>query len=331
MLDKDSDDKLDVSNVLFSTITAMKTIPSLIYTGPVVPLFEELAKDTWTRLRYASALAISQGEETITDINLLALKMANIADLQVWKCPKNLEKERGIDWEWWIGSNRIGWLGYAVQAKKLAGKSYEHLNHEVTIAKTPAGQVQKVFQLELLEQYAYHTPIKRIPLYCLYNFVPSAILNPITSPSNVIWHCPLPFDEQQLGCTVTPLRVVKAAVNAPPRSRSKTFESIHRDPATIPWRCLVRCTQVLNLYQQGSGDDAQLGPFQVYPTLPSIVSQLYQSGNQSSVNQLEGIFNQIMARRIMITTLDDRYLERTQASNPIEGNDQSLPIIRKFS
>jgi hypothetical protein len=70
--------------------------------------FEYLAKDTWETLRDASALHIDQGEETITDNLLLYLARQHLTNLRVIKTPKNLEPDKGTDWEWWIGNSHMG-------------------------------------------------------------------------------------------------------------------------------------------------------------------------------------------------------------------------------
>src|SRR3954471_21114727 len=81
-------------------------------------LFERLARDTWLRLQASILLNVSQGEETITDINLLEMKLSGIKGIKVWKCPKQEEPLLAIDWQWFIGNNAIGWRSYMVQAKK---------------------------------------------------------------------------------------------------------------------------------------------------------------------------------------------------------------------
>ena len=85
----------------------------------VVDLFESIASSTWQRIHWGNFYKISQGEETITDLNLLELARANCPEVKVIKTAKNKEKYQGTDWEWWIGNKRLGWLRYAVQAKKI--------------------------------------------------------------------------------------------------------------------------------------------------------------------------------------------------------------------
>lgn|SRR5690606_8032375 len=65
-------------------------------------------------------------------------------------------------------------------------------------------------------------------LYCFYNY--SARMHG--------WNCALPPASEQLGCSVTPSAVVRAALAG--RGR-RNFSWIHKQRSTLPWRCLVRC------------------------------------------------------------------------------------------
>jgi hypothetical protein len=265
--------------------------------GPTsTDLFEYLARTTWLRLQYGEKFDISQGEETITDINLLEMKIANVPNLSVWKCPKELEKQNGIDWEWWIGSKSLGWIGYAVQAKKFDRKSrrYKGLDHKVRDRANPG---HKVLQEQLLENYAYNGQIKRIPLYCFYNYVDSSELAKLKVPN--YWHCIQQYDEEQLGCTVTPLRVVKRALSQKGKHRARSFEAIHFDQSTLPWRCVVGCSQVYDLYEAGSGTESLFGPFQVYREVPPIVRKVVTADANADEQ------SQIQARRILIAPFND--------------------------
>src|ERR1051326_2383828 len=98
-------------------------------------LLEALSSRIWTRLRYSKEYEVSHGEETITDITLLDLKMTverlKIEGIDVWKCAEGGEPHIGIDWMWYVGSPSQGWLHFAVQAKKLHLGSwrYDSLGH----------------------------------------------------------------------------------------------------------------------------------------------------------------------------------------------------------
>ena len=129
-----------------------------------IDLFELLAFGTRNRLRLGSVHNVRQGEETITDINLLEMAQANFTNLRLWKCPKDQEPLIGIDWEWLIRVGSNPWRRYAVQAKRLNAKStaYENLNHQVGSKTDPKNPRQK--QIDILKRYAGAK--RAMPLYC---------------------------------------------------------------------------------------------------------------------------------------------------------------------
>ena len=153
-------------------------------------LFETLAGAVWLRIHDGEQLGIRQGEETLTDYVLLEMKRARPAGVRVIKTPKDKERNTGTDWEWWIGSPKLGWIRYAVQAKKAKGQNYGSLAHRV--GKGPA----KKLQIDILEDYA--SLVNAVPMYCLFNHIASV------SVASKGWQCQLPTDLAQLGCTVTP-------------------------------------------------------------------------------------------------------------------------------
>jgi hypothetical protein len=213
-------------------------------------VFEKLSASTWGRLRDAEAYGISQGEETLTDINLLDIVKLKSPQVRVVKTPKNKEKDKGTDWEWWFGNNNIGWLRYAVQAKKIDYKTqnYKVLNHKVD------GKPQ----IDILETYSRVN--MAIPLYCFYNYVEEDV--------SEYWKCNLPFDNHQLGCTITPLKNVRECINM---HGKRNFKSLHRYPTTRPWRCLLYCPLIKNLYlsDRKSIDYFGFENVNLYRSLPS--------------------------------------------------------------
>ncbi|PFC15085.1 DUF6615 family protein [Bacillus cereus] len=187
-----------------------------------VKIFEKLAVDTWERIKYGEQLGCRQGEETITDINLLEIMRAQLGDVIVHKSHKGNEAITGLDWEWWIGSNTQGWWRYAVQAKKLSPDwKYKKLRHKVKGKK----------QIDILEIYAQANNC--IPLYCFYNY-----LNLGGGIMQNFWHCNLPYNEEQLGCTIVPIDIVR---NAYKSGADKSFFALHSNNRALPWRCLVKC------------------------------------------------------------------------------------------
>lgn len=199
---------------------------------PLVKILEDAALFTWDSIRDSIALDISQGEETITDNVLLNIARKKSGNVKIIKTPKDLESKKGTDWEWWIGSDSLGWIRYAIQAKKLYPKDnkYQALKH--LVGKVPDQKLQH----EILE--AYSKANSAVPLYAFYNY--------IDLPSyEESWNCPLDLQKEQLGITVTTLSNVKKAIKG---RGKKSFVEIHKLGETIPIRCLAQCPKIMSAY-----------------------------------------------------------------------------------
>ena len=94
-------------------------------------LLETLAEDTWENLREAKPLCIRFGEETITDTLMLELRRKGFTVFK--QTSLHDEAKYGTDFECWVGSDSTGWVGYAIQAKKLNFRTgtYQTLGHVV--------------------------------------------------------------------------------------------------------------------------------------------------------------------------------------------------------
>jgi len=179
-------------------------------------LFELLARSTWRTIGRTHRKRIVFGEDAITSYNLDALSSPGVG--VVVEDTRVNEATKGCDFELWAGSDTLGWSRYAVQAKKIRVRSgsYSKLNHMV------GGR----FQIDMLAAYA--SANRAAPLYCFYNH----------SSKPYRWNCNLPPELEQLGCSVTPLDVVRTALST---HGGRTFSWIHQQPETLPWRCLVHC------------------------------------------------------------------------------------------
>jgi len=253
-----------------------------------VTLLESLSERTWHRLKASQEANVSQGEETITDVILLEIKMSGMDKIRVWKCPKDLERKTGIDWEWFIGSDTQGWLRYAVQAKKLNLKTrrYDNLNHKVNDKP----------QIEILESYANRQ--EAIPLYCFYNYAEGGNFSPY-------WQCDLTCNKTQLGCTITPLKQIKEALA---RRGGRTFYSIHQNKCTLPWRCLVKCQHITRLYKErGAYNDECFDNVRIYERIPFEVMKLFGSIDkrepEATDNRISPPNNDVIPRRVMVVDL----------------------------
>ncbi len=219
-------------------------------------LFEKLAFITWQAIKNAFEHKISYGEDAITSINLLALKNSSFPNLAIADTRPE-ESTKGCDFEFWIGSYRLGWYRYAIQAKKISVSSerYQSLNHKV----------RGVLQSDILENYAKAN--NAIPLYCLFNFSKSTkkSLTACLNFKNIM----------EFGCSITPLTTVKLALKT---RGARKFEWFHARKETLPWSCLVRCPEIQTHWSEKilgmKYDDAR------HEELPSILARLLENTDE---------------------------------------------------
>ncbi len=203
-------------------------------------LFESIASRTWKNMKDGFRLGLPLNEEGITDHILVevAKHKFRILDFRIEhikKATKSVEAQCGLDWEWWIGSQK-GWIRYGVQAKRIDEKgNYKNLKHIVN------GRCQT----KLLDEFCRIN--KAVPLYCFYNYFE-------LSQIERYWHCcKKEKHKSQLGCTITPSFVVHEAIK---RRGARKFSHLHSDPHTVPWRCLVGCPEIKKLYSNLNPDDS---------------------------------------------------------------------------
>lgn len=253
-------------------------------TQKAVGLFESLAAGTWDRIRLGEAMRVRQGEETISDLNLLEIARAKLPNVAVRKETKPKEGKTGIDWEWWIGSDRVGWWPYAVQAKR------------VSLQRRYPGLRQKVkgrYQIEILADYARREG--RIPLYCFYNYCERP-------DPGVHWHCSLPYDEPQLGCTVVPLETVRKHWGTWGR---KSFDAVHRNRDAFPWRCLVRCQEFIGAgVARNALATGEFGGAKRVARLPARIRELVQSRQAAKVDGQEVYDGEVRPERILVVDVE---------------------------
>lgn len=231
-------------------------------------LFEVLAGKTWRSIERFSRNRIHLGEDAITSNNLDTLASAAPSCI-FFEDTRATESTKGCDFELWIGSDALGWRRYAVQAKKIqiSSSRYSALNHHVS----------GVPQIDILDAYAKAN--RAAPIYCFYNHS--------TQPHK--WNCPLPKQVEQLGCSVTPSSVVRAALA---KRGARNFSHIHKQPATLPWRCLVRCPDLLS--GRGLGHSSWPAPDSFsHRELPTVLQRIRQGSlsDQHSSEAYESLFN----------------------------------------
>lgn len=175
---------------------------------------------TWDTIEVAHKAKVILGEDAITSMVLMKIATSVRSTLFI-RDTRPRERFIGADFELWIESVQGKWLRYAVQAKKIDFKTgrYNSLAHQLPSAPfTP--------QIDLLQNYA--VTARATALYCFYN----------NSNKPFRWNCSKPSNKKQLGCSVAPLSVVRAALK---KRGGRSFEEIHKSPRTFPWRCLVCC------------------------------------------------------------------------------------------
>ena len=184
--------------------------------------FIKQSRATWKLLRKSVHVGLSIGEETITDLNLLALQSKHSREIITVKCNKPLEGLLGIDWEWFILSFGSA-LAVRFQAKKLntASLDYPELGH-----KQKSGQRQ----IDLLIDSSLRVAHSPIPLYVFYNYWERGRFNPK-------WLCgAYRRANTMLGCGVAYAPGVRQLLN---KGSDRLADITH---IMYPWSCLVCCT-----------------------------------------------------------------------------------------
>ncbi len=203
-------------------------------------LLETLAEDTWENLREAKTLSIRFGEETITDTLMLELRRKGF---KVFKQTSlHDEAKFGTDFECWVGSNGTGWVGYAIQAKKLDFRTgtYQNLGY---VVKGPGRR-----QIDILKAYAKKRGM--VARYCLYSHSPKV-------SNALLTCCSRSFPEEELGCTITPPSTIERAIAT---HGGKGFHCLQRHSVTVPWRCLAVCPRLRGALASRSVSEDDLSP-----------------------------------------------------------------------
>jgi hypothetical protein len=134
--------------------------------------FKKLSEDTWEQIDLSKTAGYQLKEETLTDQNLLQLKIKHPTEILIRAFNKHEEGRNGADWEWWLTDGNE-WVGFRVQAKiiNIETDRFEHLHYQ---AKTSVPQSRK-----LIEQSKPIGEKPRVPIYCMFlsteKFDPAAL------------------------------------------------------------------------------------------------------------------------------------------------------------
>lgn len=197
----------------------------------VCETFRERAFQTWAQLSGGRRCGHQIGEETVTDLNVLELKLRHPEDVFVKAFSKPDEGRVGADIEVWLGSTSGPWLGFRVQAKIIDfdTDTYPHLHYR----KDRSSE----FQCDLLIERALSLDTPCVPLYCLYSQWDNSTHDPPVY-THGDWCCgSFPPCIESFGCSFASAAAV----------RHLRTESRARDLRTVfqlmrPWHCLVCCS-----------------------------------------------------------------------------------------
>lgn len=271
--------------------------------------FRDQSERTWAMLSDAATVAFQPLEETLTDINLLALKVKHPYEVITQTIPKHQEAVTGADWEWWLTGNSGKWLGFRLQAKviKLRSSTYEHLHYR--------GKKSPLYQSDLLIRSAISHPIRTIPLYCLYTFWS----DPAIAFS---WPCgSFPDDERSFGCSLASAFAVRRL-----RLRRKTNDLKSLLPTMNPWHCLVCC-------EGFGGNDLPNRAWSYWRNkiLRAEEMRFRDGPERLGQDSLEGLSNLVEAyREIQPVDTPPAYVMRLLENQEIEVADPELRYVTIF-
>lgn len=203
--------------------------------------FEFLTTTTWYSLDLAYTKNISIRETSVSDMMFLYLTQRGLSSIRTYATPHHLEKYIGTDWVWSIGSDKLGWLWFAIQAKKYntLDKRYVSLSHPVNGRE----------QYEILRDFTNSPSWQCIPLYALFNYVD--INHEINykinckgkKDKNYYLNTTFPnrgYQWSDLGFTITPLSTVENILVH--KNLTNNFFNIHTLVETISLPELIQIT-----------------------------------------------------------------------------------------
>ncbi|WP_210464661.1 DUF6615 family protein [Rufibacter roseolus] len=186
--------------------------------------YKRLALDTWDKIQQGRRVHFQLKEETLTDLNVLALKARHNNQVFTKVFTKNAEGKNGADWEWWFKGLTNKWIGFRVQAKviNIDSDEFEHLHY-----RSPK---KGKYQCDKLITKALSAPQPLFPIYCLYIQTDDPqYLNK--------WSCrTFSHLKDFFGCSLTSAFTVKKL--RPTNSK----HLIDLQNKISPWHCLVCCS-----------------------------------------------------------------------------------------
>ncbi|MEH6550095.1 MAG: DUF6615 family protein [Pseudomonadales bacterium] len=179
--------------------------------------YRDLSFQTWRFLEKARSISHQPLEETITDKNLIELKLRHSHDVISTTYNRRQEGVNGADWEWWFtNSRKTAWYGVRAQAKILNFKAnkFNALNYKN--------------QTNTLISDARRNGL--VPLYCFYAQWP---LSTNIQARNCRTFANAP---ESYGCSIVDAYTIKTNKG---KSGSNSLTSVMAN--AFPWSCLVCC------------------------------------------------------------------------------------------
>lgn len=179
--------------------------------------YRDLSFQTWRLMEKARSVSHQPLEETITDNNIIELKLRHTHEVITTTYNRTQEASTGADWQWWFtDSKKTAWFGVRVQAKilKLKTDRFEVLKYKN--------------QTDVLINDANNNGL--VPLYCFYSQWP---LSSNISTNNCLT---FPNAPESYGCSIVDAYTIQKNKNI---RNSNTLASVMSN--AFPWSCLVCC------------------------------------------------------------------------------------------
>lgn len=186
-------------------------------------IFRQISLDTWYLIKKSRIADYQLKEETITDYNMLSLKLSHSKHVKTRVFTKHVEGKNGADWEWWFKGNSNKWIGFRVQAKilNIRTNEFEHLHYK--------NHTTGLYQCDKLINNAFQDNIFRFPLYCL--FIQTGDKNLLTRKVCKTFK----LQRNLYGCSLISAYKVK-------QLRFKNYKKLSDlENYIYPWHCLVCC------------------------------------------------------------------------------------------
>ncbi len=199
--------------------------------------FKQVSKRTWDLLRNAKDFEFNIGEETITDINLLELKIRQPAAIITKQVSRYNESQLGADWIWAIVGRTGATFVLYVQAKKLFTRSNRY--ESLIDSTNPFHQVDNLIR----NQFYYNIlGIHMYPIYVFYNYFNN-------HPRKITCNCINVMDSNLAGCSYADAIQIRALI----ASGKDTLDDLYHIQYSLS--CLVCCSNVSNLANPGVVND----------------------------------------------------------------------------